>query len=563
MNKKKTFYEVNLSVPMVEHERDTDGSAYVAPDALQSKGRLVEFPPNAAGRRSFDFGPFYGRGIDEIVYAYQVQIERFLAKQDSDIEVSTVVANCKQGLPDFFEYLSLRRIARNADIGLRDIDRDTIDGYLAFLRETGLKTTAQKNTYSRTKAVLKALCRRGLIREVIGGDNQTFPENPFPGSNRKHKGAKPLNLAQRTAVTRALREAVAPLFVEGVAVTSELLSYALLVIALHTGRNTTPLLEMERDCLHAHPKEKTKFLVVYKRRGNNSSRVALQGESAEERATAAKPSLRANVVRLVEILIEHSDRIRADAPAHARQRILLYRSMQWSAPESGPGSVTALSGTMLGQAISRLVKDYDLLDADGKPLQLTVSRLRKTFINRVFEILDGDIVATARAAGNSASVVQNSYLTPAEDAEKNWRFMGNALVSELLSSTLGATERTPVGGCSDIQNGEYAPKRDGTPCMSFFNCLRCRNYVVTGDDLYRLFSFYWRLLKERSKMAKRRWKRQFAHIVRLIDRDVVREGIAKKIFKADAVAAARARARRDPHPFWSSDTVMSDIGGLA
>ena len=464
MSKKKVFEKVDMTVPMVEHGRDAEGRAHITRATLRPESTLVEFPPNAIGRASFQFAPYYGHGIDEVIYACQKQIERFLAKQDADLEVSTVVANCKQGLPDFFTYLSLRSFVEGHPIGLGHINRDVIDGYLAFLRDAGLETTGQKNTYSRTKAVLKALCRRRLIQEVLDGDARTFPANPFPGSNRKHKGAKPLNLAQRTALTRALRAAVAPIFQDDVVITADLLSYALLIIALHTGRNTTPLLELNRDCLRPHPKESTMFLVVYKRRGNNSSRVALQGESASERVVEGTPTLRTNVVQLVEILVKHSDRIRADAPEYARQRILLYHP-RGAAGSTAPGAgvVACLTETALASSIKRLVKDHGLVDSEGEPLKLNVSRLRKTFINRIFEILDGDVVATARAAGNTAGVVKTSYLTPGEDAEKNWQFMGTALVQELLTGTVGATELTPVGGCTDTKNGDYAPKRDGNP----------------------------------------------------------------------------------------------------
>ena len=99
--------------------------------------------------------------------------------------------------------------------------------------------------------------------------------------------------------------------------------------------------------------------------------------------------------------------------------------------------------------------------------------------------------------------------------------------------------------------------------MSFLNCIRCRNYVVTGEDLYRLFSFYWRILLERTRMPPKRWKREFAHIIRLIDQDVISAGLAKGIFKKALVESERERARRDPHPFWQSDTIMSDLAGAA
>jgi hypothetical protein len=99
--------------------------------------------------------------------------------------------------------------------------------------------------------------------------------------------------------------------------------------------------------------------------------------------------------------------------------------------------------------------------------------------------------------------------------------------------------------------------------MSFFNCLRCRNYVVTADDLYRLFSFYWRILRERARMARERWKQQFSHIVRLIDRDVVQAGVMQGVFKKEQVDRERERARHDPHPFWRSGMIVADLEGLA
>ena len=135
--------------------------------------------------------------------------------------------------------------------------------------------------------------------------------------------------------------------------------------------------------------------------------------------------------------------------------------------------------------------------------------------------------------------------------------MGQCLVDELMSRTLGATERTPVGLCTDSQHGQYAPKQGGATCVSFLNCLRCKNYVVTGDDLYRLFSFYWRVLDERSRLPKARWYKDYAHIPRLIDRDVINEGLRRKIFRQAAVDQARARARSDPHPFWKAESLPS------
>jgi len=63
----------------------------------------------------------------------------------------------------------------------------------------------------------------------------------------------------------------------------------------------------------------------------------------------------------------------------------------------GFGEVRALTGEMLYTATRKLVKDFDLQDANGQPLRVNVRRLRKTFTNRIYEILGDDLVAAARA----------------------------------------------------------------------------------------------------------------------------------------------------------------------
>jgi hypothetical protein len=153
-------------------------------------------------------------------------------------------------------------------------------------------------------------------------------------------------------------------------------------------------------------------------------------------------------------------------------------------------------------------------------------------------------------------VAGRNYLAPGEDARRNWQFMGEVLVQELLTCTIGATyQSTPMGHCGDPVNGQYAPKREGGACFSFLNCLRCKHYAVTGEDLYKLFSFYFRIFAERARMDKRRWAREYAHIPRLIDDYIVAEGLRRGVFKPAAVEAARERARSEPHPFWSFDVI--------
>ncbi|WP_321900404.1 phage integrase SAM-like domain-containing protein [Burkholderia cepacia] len=560
MSKRKVFPRSDLTTPVVEHFIAADGSVAISPDAIPPAITRVYFVKSTMqGTRSYDFGKWYGMKIDEIVYACQRQIERFTDKQDAEVSPATV-RTYTDGLDDFFNYASMVAATRDEQLTLRHIDRNLVDGFLGFLRDSGTATSSQKSLYHAVKAVLKALCRRQLIREELAGDGRTFPSNPFPGVHKTTKGEKPLSHREKREVAHALRTAIAPLFEEDAVPTSQLLAVALLLVALHTGRNTAPLLEMTLDSLRPHPKDNTMFLVLYKRRGHSTSKVALKSDRTDTLDLESVGAVKATVTGIIRRVIHITSHARSQASEELRQMVWIYPLANHAFGFGSAGDVTALSSSTLYNAIADLVCANKLVDTAGKPLRLNVSRLRKTFVNRMFELLDGDLVATAAASGNSATVIDHSYLEPGEEANKNWRFMGMTLVNELLTGTLGATERTPVARCSDTSHGEYAQKQDRSVCMSFLNCLRCRNLVVTGDDLYRLFSFYWRILKERARMDVKRWRRQLAHIARLIDQDVIEQGLRRKVFTQAMVDTERERARVDPHPFWKADTIIADLG---
>ena len=553
MGKRKVFLKTDLNIPQVEHSHDANGSVIVLPEVIPPVHTKVNFGRNATRSRGIDFAFWYGVGIDSITYACQRQTERFLAQQDTGVEASTVASFCKGGLRHFLNFMILRATALSRELTLNAIDRALIDDFLGYLAGLGITTLSQSTHYTGMKCVLHALGRRGIISLVTTGDDATFPRNPFPNSG-KSKGETPLPKRQRQAFTSALKQATLPIWNEDAVVTGELLAYALLTVALHTGRNATPLLEMGHDCLRAHPKDNSVFLVLWKRRGHSSSKVALRAESATERRLESTPTIKTNIERLIRRVLAHSETLRAEAPNDIKDCVWLYRVHRGP----GVGTVIVLTDSALKLAAKKLVTDYGLVDTDGQPLRINISRLRKTFANRIFELLAGDLMTTAIALGNTPQVAGRNYLAPSADARRNWQFMGEIMVQELLSRTIGATYKTtPMGRCGDPVNGQYAPKREGEACFSFLNCLRCKHYAVTGDDLHRLFSFYFRVFAERTRMNKRRWAQEYAHIPRLIDDYIVAEGLRRGTFKSAVVEAAREQARRDPHPFWSSDVVES------
>ena len=552
MGKRKLFHRTDLHVPQVEQMFDGACHNEVLSSGTPPNKTSVAFGRNATAYRSFDFAQWYGVGIDLVTNACQRQVERFLVGQEGEVEASTVATYCRGGLRDFLDYLVLSATSLMRELTLADIDRSLIDGFLGHLGRLKLSTVSQKNRYNNIKSVLHPLGQRGLISLITAGDLATFPRNPFPNSNRKSRGEKPLTRNQRQAFATAIKHAVMPIWRDDVNASSGLLACALLIVALHSGRNTTPLLEMEVDCLRAHPKENMTFLVLWKRRGHNTSKVVLRKENPVERLQESTPTVKTNVERLIRRVLAITDQLRAQAPDDLKARVWLHRA------PSGPtaGQVVVMTNNTLERAIKMIVSEYRLFDSDGQPMRINVSRLRKTFANRIFELLDDDLATTAIALGNTPTVAGQHYLVPDENAKRNWQFMGEILVQELLNRTIGATyTETPVGRCSDPVNGQFAPKRAGAVCFSFLNCLRCKHYAVTSEDLYKVYSFYFRVFSERSRMDKRRWAREYAHIPRLIDHYIVAEGLRRGVFKPADVEAARVRARISPHPFWSAEVL--------
>lgn len=191
MGKRKIFTKSDVATVRIEYTRDDDGRVTIPPGITPPSNTVVSFGRIASSRRRFDFSPWYSVDIDPITYACQRQIERFLDKQDSDVEITTVSSYCAYGLKNFLDYLVLVSAALRRPLTLGDITRDMVDGYLGFLRDKGLSTASQQTTYNFTKSVLVALGRRSLIDVVHRGDYATFPTNPFPGSHRHNKGETP------------------------------------------------------------------------------------------------------------------------------------------------------------------------------------------------------------------------------------------------------------------------------------------------------------------------------------------------------------------------------------
>lgn len=530
--------------------------SFVAPPPIQVTTRpkiqllihasplVISLPEHYKNYRRLDLTPWLGKGIDAWVYAVADQLRAFLA--GNSVTTSTVVNYWQRGLRIFFEYLlAIRGPAEPTHLEPRHVRV-----YLGWLSEQDWSYVTQKTFYNNVKSVLQALARRAIVPKQEG----LFPPNPFPNSHSRYKGQLPLSSGERERVAHALRDDLVAIH-KGTfdGPSSHALVVHLLSVAIRCGANPTPLLEATRDCLHPHPFMPNMMRIeLFKRRGYATKTMQLQHSEQNEQSI----SIPMDGVAVIKKMLETTQPLLAEAKLEDRNRLWLYR-VEARNP-SIYGKVVSLREHVVFSGIAALVARHDLKGDDGESLRLNLSRLRKTLEHRLFDLSGGDLITTAALMGHGPRVADVHYLACTQAMRENASFLGEVLpdIYREGKATPLLPDKTPSGRCKDPYTGEMAPN-NGDACDDFFSCFMCRSYAITGspDDLHRLFSFYYFLEREIHQAKTEAWRTQFRETMLLIDR------FSADKFDAEAVTAARERARTKPLRFWMSYTLSEATNG--
>lgn len=515
-------------------------------DATQSQeivrpiNPVVNYPnigPSGGGGSNFDFTRFYGKGYDDITNRAYYTAKALLKNTNAYTE-RTQRAYFNNGFAYFAEYLELFRHSASEDLTQADITPELIEQYLLHLKGSDLGFTSQKAIYTKLKSMLTRMKERGYWAAVgdINLNADFFPKNPFPNSNKRKKGQKPLTAHEKRQVVVALKQAVKPIYQKTEPLTGYELTLCLLVVAIQTGINTSPLLNMTTDGLSDHPlKDNRMLLTVLKNRGKATQLHNLRKSEVLE----VVQGIKLDVAYLIEVIIERNAQVRESTDTDL---VFSYKATESG---MGRGKATSLSDSMLEDNIKKFIKEYDLKDEDGRTMKLNVSRFRKTFINGIYELSGESLLIAAKQAKHSGTGTLDHYLQAPEQSKRNLGLMGEIRVKELTCDET----RSPVGRCKDPKNGDRAPK-DGTFCNDLLGCFRCKSFVITGDDLYKLFSFYWAIVRNRDEFGRKDWKRHLRNVLRIVDEEVV--PAFAKLGQLYRVETEKERARTSPHPYWQN-----------
>lgn len=473
----------------------------------------------------------------------------------------------------FWPFLDDMEDGGNPVTQLHQINGKTLKDYLAWLEtriaSTGkrkglsLSLSAKKNAYATLKVVLRN--RLKTVPDRVSPELK-FPKSPFPNINRLVPKRQPYSKEEQGRIIAACNEDLKSIHENGITRLSpaQVLAVHLIVLALATGRNFQGLLELRRDSLKPHPLKDREILITEKRR-SGFPQISSYRTSAPERIVDQQQILTipTTVGDHFRWLAEYTHPLVADADKADKDFVFL-----WHVPYTGrhPKStrqdrVQRFSQDDARNAVDDFRQRHCLLDDRGEPLRVSIARCRPTFGTNLYA-RTRDIRKVQMALGHgSAETTARHYVSLPIEAERDHVFVGQAMVGwvtsadEAKANALAADGKMPLENVRELLRGGYNTvvarcrnpfRDDGEICGKYMACFKCPQMVVFEDDLWRLYSFYYRLLSERNKIAPHHWVKTYGWVIKTIDQEIALQ------FDAQLVENAKRQAQSIPHPAWAS-----------
>ncbi len=529
---------------------------------------VVDMPPGWTftvdcphhGKVTLDFTAYVGCGRDELL-GHMRDAYWNLRKEFVGI---TLRNSFNGGFRLFWRFIEDIDPAAETVIRLSQVDRNIFDQFLAWMelqpaargpREgEPLALSARKVAANHVKTLLR---NRQARHPAAVNPDLSFPRNPFPNADKLIPSRNAYSITEHKCILSALHEDLLAIHDPGghSIPYNQVIAVHVLILGFATGRNLQSLLDLRRNSLQKHPIEDRELLITYKRRGWSSQATALvaSDEVTEKRTLTTIP---ASIGEHFRSLCEITAPLAEDAKPGDRDFVLLVRMKYQSKTNSG---VVRFNGIRISQALHAFCLRHALVDDSGKLLSLQVSRARPTFATELYRRCR-DIRKVQQALGHAkVNTTARNYVETPPEAERDHAMVAEALVIAFTRQEVGgkvllaADGAIPLQEVQDLLADGYNtgvarcrnPFREGdSVCKKFFACFKCPSMCVFEDDLWRLFSFYYRLISERSKINAAHWLKTYGPIVRRIDADIA------PLFPADKVEAARAKARAMPHPTW-------------
>ncbi len=309
------------------------------------------------------------------------------------------------------------------------------------------------------------------------------------------------------------------------------------LLSLETGMEMECLLRLKADCLR-NPAKGYVEIEYHKRRARGS-------EWKRLRVRDGSSGTPGGLMRLALALTE-------------RARLHLGTDRLWA--------IWTIDGLRLpsddsAQGVEAFAGRHELVDDDGAPLQLSLSRLRKTYKAEWYRRTDGQLEHFA--VGHSIAVAARHYaeipalrhvhertiadalgdaleaalkptiLLPVADSD---RFDDCNRLAESERDTASSDEDVWLASCSNFFQSPFGAAGDACP-TPFWGCLECENAVITARKLPALIAFQSFLTDQRETMDAGEWTSKFGRAWWRITGQIL------PCFPTELIEAARVEAK--------------------
>lgn len=530
--------------------------------AISSSGEPIDLPPTWSFRIEgseiqYDFSKLRDDGRDEIALEFRNALWNLRHEHAAASLDSYWYATQR-----FWSFLT----AHHEPIThLKQVDRKLINQYLAWLELQTIPNThsgagnrltkaTKRNALSGLKTILINRVRRN---PAATSPDLDFPNNPFQNSNREAPARAPYSPTELKKILGALNKDFQKFHTKAEPPLPDLqvLVCHLIALGASTGINLQPLLDLERDSLKEHPLPDRDLLVTSKRRGWTTFSTSIRNSESVPEASDTMHAIPRTVGEHFRSLCEFTTPLSNETDSTKQNSVFL-----WKIPRlKKKGEIVRLTSRHVKTGLREFTKRHQLQDDRGQRLTISFSRFRPTFATELYQ-RTGDIRLVSQALGHaSIDTTARSYLGMPPEAERNHSLVVEGMVASFQRTEvngkilLAADGAIPLKGMKALLKNGYNtgiakcknPFRENeSVCKKFFTCFKCPNMMVFEDDLWRLFSFYYRLLSERSKISHIHWLRTYGPIIRRIDNDIASQ------FPTALVETARHKAQKNPHPTW-------------
>ena len=350
-------------------------------------GTVVDLPPGWKftvtsahhGDAPLDFGPFRADGREEL--AGHVRDAFWSLRFELE---ATTLQSYRKMMRRFWSYLDDLAAQGTAVTRLDQIDRDTVDGFLTWMRlmplqcgEGVLAISAQRQTYTAIKAFLGNRLRR---TPTSCNPNLSLPRNRFPNADRLIPTREPYSADEHKEIIRGLNKDLRSIHEgEGSPLAYvDVLAVHLVIFGIGTGRNAQPLLELKRSSIQSHPLPDRELLVTFKRRSRRTHASSYKRAQKENKLVNTIPAVIADHLRW---LAAYTAPLAAEADSDLCDYLFLWKGQV----REGAGKIRVvrlldLTRTQFAEFVAR----HDIRDDRGKPLVLNMSRLRPTYATELY-----------------------------------------------------------------------------------------------------------------------------------------------------------------------------------